>query len=217
MTLPRLYLIVDHDAAASRGATVASVARSCLDAGVRLLQVRAKSLAAGALLEVCEEVVRGALSRGGSVVVNDRADVALLAGAAGVHVGQDDLPPAMARAILGPEAVVGYSTHDSRQVDGALEEPISYLAVGPVFGTRTKDTGYGAVGLDLVRHAARVAREHAARSGRAPIPVVAIGGITLDTAASVIGAGATSVAVISDILGAEDPPARVRAYIDLLG
>jgi thiamine-phosphate pyrophosphorylase len=148
------------------------------------------------------------------VIVNDRVDLAMMSGADGVHVGQDDLPPADARALLGPDAVIGFSTHTLGQVEGALTQPVSYIAVGPVFGTRTKDTGYEAVGLELVRAAATVCREH--RSTWLPppggrIPIVAIGGITLETAPAVLAAGAASVAVISDLL-AGDPAERVRRY-----
>lgn len=141
------------------------------------------------------------------VLVNDRADLARLSGAAGVHVGQDDLPPAAVRAVVGADAIVGYSTHDVQQIQAAAQEPVTYVAIGPVFGTRTKHTGYEAVGLDMVRTAHRLAQ------GR---PVVAIGGITLDTAESVLRAGATSVAVISDLLTGGDPRARVRAYVQRL-
>src|SRR6185295_1457198 len=107
----------------------------------------------------------------------------------GVHVGQEDLPPPAARALVGPDALVGLSTHTEAQIDAALDQPISYLAVGPIFGTSTKATGYDAVGLERVRYAAGTARV-----------VVAIGGITLETIADVIEAGATSAAVITDLL-----------------
>ena len=142
-----------------------------------------------------------------AVIVNDRADLARLSGAAGVHVGQDDLPPAAVRAVVGADAIVGYSTHDITQIEAAAREPVTYVAIGPVFGTRTKNTGYEAVGLEMVRTAHRLAQ------GR---PVVAIGGITLETAASVLDAGATSVAVISDLLAGGDPRARVAAYVQRL-
>lgn len=144
-----------------------------------------------------------AVPYGARVIVNDRVDLARICGAAGVHVGQDDLPPARARALLGEDAIVGWSTHTVAQIDAARELPVSYVAVGPVFGTRTKNTGYDPVGLDLVAAAA-------VRSGGRPI--VAIGGITLDTAASVWGAGATTVAVIGDLLSGGDPAARVASY-----
>jgi thiamine-phosphate pyrophosphorylase len=119
-------------------------------------------------------------------------------------VGQDDLAPADARVQLGPDAILGVSTHDASQVARALQEPASYIAVGPIFGTRTKDTGYAAVGLDLVRAARRLGPT---------VPIVAIGGITLDSAASVLEAGATAVAVIGDLLATGDPRARVEQYV----
>jgi thiamine-phosphate pyrophosphorylase len=167
------------EAAARAGWAPADLARAFLDGGARLIQVRAKRLASAPFLALCDEVVRLAAPYGGAVIVNDRADLARLSGAAGVHVGQDDLPPASVRAVMGEEAIVGYSTHEVHQVEAAAQQPVSYVAIGPVFGTRTKDTGYEAVGLEMVRTASRLAQ------GR---PVVAIGGITLDTAPSVIDA-----------------------------
>jgi len=143
---------------------------------------------------------------GAAVIVNDRADLARLSGAAGVHVGQGDLPPTAVRAVVGENAIVGFSTHHVAQVDAAAREPLTYIAVGPVFGTRTKETGYEAVGLEFVRTARARAHER---------PVVAIGGITLGTAPSVIEAGAASVAVIGDLL-VGDPRARVEAYVTRL-
>jgi thiamine-phosphate pyrophosphorylase len=137
------------------------------------------------------------------VVVNDRPDIALMSRARGVHLGQEDLPAAAVRRLLGPAAVVGVSTHTSEQIERASLEPVNYVAIGPVFGTRTKETGYAAVGLEKVIEAVR-------RSNG--LPVVAIGGVTLGTAPSVWAAGASSVAVISDLLEG-DPAARVRAYL----
>jgi len=142
-----------------------------------------------------------------SVIVNDRADLAAMAKAAGVHVGQDDLAPDEARHLVGPDRIVGFSTHTIPQIEAAIREPISYLAVGPIFGTTTKETGYSAVGLALVSTAARLAGS---------IPVVAIGGITIDTAESVLQAGAASVAVIGDLLAQGNPQGRVAAYLQRL-
>ena len=142
------------------------------------------------------------------MIVNDRCDLALLAGADGVHLGQHDLPIAAARRLLGPTALIGLSTHDDLQVDAAVRQPLSYLAVGPVFHTRSKDTRHTAVGLEAVRRAREVSGER---------PVVAIGGITLATAPEVIAAGAASVAVIADLLVGGDPARRVREYQDALG
>jgi thiamine-phosphate pyrophosphorylase len=139
-------------------------------------------------------------------VINDRADIARLADADGVHVGQADLGPAEVRAIVGEQAMVGLSTHTIDQLERAANQPVSYLAIGPVFGTTSKDTGYDAVGLEMVREAARLA---AARG----VPLVAIGGITLGRAGSVIEAGAASVAVIGDLLTDGDPERRVREFL----
>ena len=205
--LPLLQAILDIDAAAHAGWRPVDLARAFLEGGARFLQVRAKRLASGPFLELCDAVVQLAGPYGAAVIVNDRVDVAKMCGAAGVHVGQDDLPPVEARALLGPEAIVGFSTHTTTQIAGALAWPITYVAVGPVFGTRTKDTGYDAVGLDLVAHTARAA------GGR---PVVAIGGITIDNAASAIAAGATQVAVITDLLRTGDPAARIHQYLERL-
>jgi thiamine-phosphate pyrophosphorylase len=130
-----------------------------------------------------------------------------MSGAAGVHVGQEDLAPAAARQLLGSGAIVGCSTHTTAQVEAASIDPVSYVAIGPVFGTRTKATGYEPIGLELVSDAARL-------SGG--VPIVAIGGITIGTAPAVIAAGASSVAVISDLLATGDPAARVRAFLDAL-
>ncbi len=210
MILPSLTAIVDADVTAAHGWTVPEAARACLNGGARLLQVRAKRVPSGALLAWCDEIVAAAGSFGAIVVVNDRPDVARMAEAAGVHVGQDDLTPRAARAVLGPTSIIGLSTHTREQVLRARAEPISYLAVGPVFGTRTKDTGYDAVGIELVRFAS------AADAVDTPLPVVAIGGITLDRAAAVIAAGATSVAVIGDLFATGDPEARTRAYVERL-
>jgi thiamine-phosphate pyrophosphorylase len=203
----RLHAILDVDVAAAHGWEPADLAKAYLDGGAPLLQVRAKQLPSGALLALCDTVVKRAESYKAAVIVNDRVDLAALSGAAGVHVGQEDVPPAAARRILGAGAVIGYSTHTTTQIEAAAREPISYLAIGPVFGTRTKDTGYDAVGLERVAEAVRL-------SGG--IPVVAIGGITLETAPAVLAAGATWVAVISDLLGGGDPAARVRRFIEVL-
>jgi thiamine-phosphate pyrophosphorylase len=146
-----------------------------------------------------------AREHGAALIVNDRVDIARMSDAAGVHVGQEDMPAADVRALAGPEAIVGLSTHEEMQVDAALVEPVTYVAVGPVFHTGTKQTGYAARGLSLVRYA----------SGRGK-PVVAIGGITLDRVRVVMDAGASAVAVISDLMTGDDPEARSRAYVAAL-
>jgi thiamine-phosphate pyrophosphorylase len=145
------------------------------------------------------------------VIVNDRADIARFSLADGVHVGQDDLEPAMVRQILGGNAMVGVSTHSLEQVRAAARLPIDYIAVGPVFGTASKETGYSAVGTELVSQACAALAEAGLDT-----PIVAIGGITLERAPSVVAAGASSVAVISDLLATGDPENRVREYLSAL-
>jgi len=203
-----LCAICDADACERAGWTLVDFASACLEGGARFLQVRAKRASGRWLLDAATAIVGRADAAGALVVVNDRPDIARLAGATGVHVGQDDLGPAAARTIAGADAIVGLSAHTSDQIDAAVCQPVSYIAIGPVFSTATKATLYAAVGLDRVREAAGKA---AARG----LPVVAIGGITLDRASEVLEAGARSVAVITDLLSTGDPEARVRAYLAL--
>jgi thiamine-phosphate pyrophosphorylase len=205
MRLPRLYPIVDVDVCRGRGLDPLAVTAAFLAGGTRLIQIRDKSSSSAAQIELVQAIVRLAHDAAAQVIVNDRADIARMCGADGVHVGQDDLSVGDVRTVLGEGAIVGLSTHDERQIDAAVQTTASYIAVGPVYGTVTKDTGYSARGLDLVAGAARTGR-----------PVVAIGGITLQRAPEVMAAGAASVAVISDLL-VGDPRDRVRAFIDALG
>ena len=200
----RFHAILDTGAAQAAGWALPDLARAFLDGGALCIQIRAKALASGPLLDLCDAIVRLAEPYRARIIVHDRADIAAMSGAAGVHVGQEDLHPKAARAIVGPDAIVGVSTHTTDQVAAATDEPVSYIAIGPVFGTTTKATGYRALGLDLVTAAARQAR------GR---PVVAIGGITLETAPAVLAAGADAVAIISDLLATSDPAERVRRIV----
>ena len=205
-----LYAIVDVEVCERAGRPPADVARDYLAGGARLLQVRAKHLAGGAFLQLVDIVAVQAGAVGATVIVNDRLDVAAAAGL-GVHLGQDDLSVAHARAVLGPQAIVGLSTHTPAQLAAALRQPVSYVAFGPVFVTVTKAYPDPVVGLSGVAAAAVAALA-------AGVPLVAIGGITLATAASVRDAGAASVAVIADLLvGSEPPTARVRRFIQVLG
>jgi thiamine-phosphate pyrophosphorylase len=214
--LPRLNTIVDFDVARQAGWMVRDLARACLAGGARFLQIRAKHLPSGLYLALCDEVMKMALPYEALVIVNDRADVACLCGAAGVHVGQEDLVPRDIRVTIGDSAIVGWSTHTVEQVRAAIAEPVDYIAVGPVFGTGTKKGAYAPVGLDFVREAAAVARTEATSASQPMRPLVAIGGITLDRARAVIEAGASSVAVISDLLVTGDPESRVREYLRAL-
>jgi thiamine-phosphate pyrophosphorylase len=190
---------------------VPALADAFLAGGARFIQVRSKQAASGVFLAMCEDVVARARKAGATVVVNDRADVAKLAGADGVHVGQEDLDPAAARRILGGAAVIGISTHSAEQVRAAAKMAVDYVAVGPIFGTTTKETGRREVGTTFVGEAVSILRDAGVVT-----PIVAIGGITLERAPDVIRAGAASVAVISDLLSTGNPEARVREYLRVL-
>ena len=203
MLLPRLYPILDVDLCRARGLEPLAVLAAFLDGGASFLQLRDKTSSTAERLRLADAAVSRAHASGARVIVNDRADIAVLSGAAGVHVGQDDLTVDEARRIVGPDAIVGLSTHDEAQIAAAARTSATYIAVGPIYGTATKDTGYSARGLELVRRAAQCGR-----------PVVAIGGITLERAPEVLAAGASSVAVISDLLRA-DPAGMVRLFGDV--
>lgn len=204
--LSPLYVVLDAEVAERAGWSLVDLASACLSGGARLFQMRAKRESSARLLETARSISELAHQEDAIVIVNDRADVARVSGADGVHVGQDDLPATAARILVGDRAVVGLSTHTREQLARAVLQPVTYVACGPVFETKTKATGYERVGLEMVRRAAAV-------STRRTLPLVAIGGITLDTAADVIAAGATSVAVISDLLSTGAPEARVREYM----
>jgi thiamine-phosphate pyrophosphorylase len=212
LRLPPLYAILDIDAVTARGWAPAEVCRAWLSAGVRLIQLRAKQLSPGAFLDLADETVGMCREVGALLIINDRADIAAMTGAAGVHLGQDDLTPADARLGLDPSAIVGLSTHEPGQVAAGVHEPVSYLAIGPIYATSTKDTGYEALGLERLREAAAVTRG-------ARLPLVAIGGLTLERALAVREAGADTIAVITDLLAASNlsgVEARARAWLSRL-
>jgi thiamine-phosphate pyrophosphorylase len=203
LVLPRLYVILD--------ATLLKIpAKECamilVDGGVRLIQYRNKRALGRELFETSRELATFLNPLGVQFIVNDRADVAALAGARGVHVGQDDLGVEQAREVIGDGKSVGLSTHNAGQFRSALETSADYIAVGPIFATDSKDNPDPVVGVGFVREARGVTDR----------PIVAIGGITLERAAEVIEAGADSVAIISNILRAENPGKRAREYVDLL-
>ena len=200
LLLPRLYVILD---AGLLRESATETARKLIGAGVEVLQYRAKQVPAKEMLASARELAEAARARGARFFVNDRPDVASLAGADGVHVGQDDLGVEEARGVVGPDAWVGLSTHNIEQFEKALSSSADYIAVGPIFATTSKANPDPVVGLELIRRARRLTER----------PIVAIGGITLERAAEVIEAGADSVAVISDVLGAENPADRVRQYL----
>jgi thiamine-phosphate pyrophosphorylase len=204
LVLPRLYVILD---AALIPTSEKECARELTGAGVRLLQYRNKKASARELLNRSRELAEELIPRGVCFFVNDRADVAALAGAHGVHVGQEDLDARQARALVGAGRYVGVSTHNLEQFQRAVNSPADYIAVGPIFATSSKANPNPVVGTEFLRQVRPLTQK----------PIVAIGGITLQRAAEVIEAGADSVAVISDILCADDPARRARHYVELLG
>lgn len=199
---PFIYPVVDTVVCRVNRLDPVLFAEACFRAGATIVQLRAKDDSSAALLSLADRVVTTARTTGGRVIVNDRADISMMAGADGVHVGQEDLSVEAVRDVVGAAAIVGLSTHTREQIDHALTTSASYIAVGPIFGTATKDTGYSARGLELIGYAA----------GRGK-PVVAIGGITLERAAQVVAAGASGLAVITDLLTGGDVEARVREFV----
>ena len=206
MKLPAFYPILDTSIAIRRGVEPVHAARQILDAGAQILQFRHKgflSREAFGWLEQIAEITRAA---GAILVVNDRADLAKLFNAA-LHLGQDDLPPSAARKVVGPETVVGFSTHNEAQLRAASEEPADYLALGPLFGTVTKENPDPTVGLDDFRRLRSLSDR----------PLVANGGITRANAMQAIEAGADSVSVIADLFPEDgNISARIKEYLSLL-
>ncbi|HEX8353453.1 MAG TPA: thiamine phosphate synthase [Pyrinomonadaceae bacterium] len=202
--IPRLYPITDRGLSGLSHAE--QVARLC-EGGARLVQLREKHLPAREFYREASEALRVARSFGAKLIINDRADVALAVGADGVHLGQDDMPPEAARALLGAVAVVGFSTHGVGQAAAAAALPVSYIAVGPVFATSSKQNPDPVVGLEVVRRV----REAVGR-----VPLVAIGGVTAESARAVLDAGADSVAVIGALLSPGGPAEITRRTRDFL-
>jgi thiamine-phosphate pyrophosphorylase len=159
--------------------------------GARLIQLREKQLAPREFHREAEEAIRVARSTGVQIIINDRVDIALALKADGVHLGQDDLPPEAARRMLGPDAVIGLSTHNAEQAQRAAALPIDYIAFGPICATQTKVNPDPVVGLNGLRRI---------RTLVGSIPLVAIGGITAENGVEVISSGADAVAVIGALL-----------------
>jgi thiamine-phosphate pyrophosphorylase len=186
--LPRVYPLTDVQLT---GLSHAEQVELLSSGGASLIQLREKRMSALEFYEQAKAAVAGAARRGVRLLINDRVDIALAVGAHGVHLGQDDMPPAAARKLLGPNAVIGYSTHSVEQAIAATKLPIDYLAVGPIFATTTKSDTAPVLGLEGLR---------VVRQAIGDFPLVAIGGITSANARDVIAAGARSVAVISALL-----------------
>ena len=187
-----------------RGGTFLPLLSEALAAGLRVAQLRAKSsLDEDELLRVGREARRLTRATGAALIINDRVDMARDLDADGAHVGQEDLPPAEARRILGEGRLLGLSTHSREQVLRAQREPVDYIGFGPVFPTTTKENPSPVTGLENLAWAVRTSR----------LPVVAIGGITLENVDAVLASGARSVAVISAVSRAADPAEAVRAFL----
>ncbi len=186
MTLPPFYPIID----------TVPAAEAVLEAGARILQFRHKGLFSRQAFEDASRIAALCRSAGALFVVNDRADVATLLNAA-LHLGQDDLAPSDARRILPAASIIGFSTHNEQQLRSGDAEPVDYLAIGPIFATASKQNPDPVVGVDGLRTLRQLTQK----------PLVAIGGITRESALQVFEAGADSIAVIGDLM----PDVRARA------
>lgn len=159
-------------------------------AGARLIQLRDKRLSPAEFYRAAVAAVAIARACGAKIIINDRIDIAIAVKADGVHLGQDDLPPVAARRVLGPNLIIGYSTHTTDQAEEAAQLPVDYIAIGPVFTTGTKEAAESVVGVSTVA---------ATRKIVGSIPLVAIGGVTSSNFQSVVSAGADGAAVIADL------------------
>ncbi len=202
LAFPSLYAIIAAD---SLKTSELIFVEMLADSGVELFQYRNKKISPRSLFQVCQDLATCLRPRGARLIVNDRPDVAALAGAGGVHVGQEDLEVEQARAICASPAWVGISTHSLEQVRQAAQTSADYIAVGPIFATMTKQNPEPAVGADFIRRA----------RGLTGKPLVAIGGITLENAEQAYAAGADCVAVARDLLVARDPAQRARDFLAL--
>ena len=196
-------LCVITDPALGRGLSHVDLAQRAIEGGASMIQLRDTSADPRQLLPQAREIATLCRERAVPFIVNDRLDLALAAGADGVHLGQDDLPPKVARAVLGSEKFLGVSTHSLDQAIQATEDGADYLGIGPIFATSTKATGYEPLGCAMIRQL----------RARIDLPLIAIGGITLDNVGEVIRTGAAGVAVISAVVGADDIVAAARAFL----
>ena len=202
LSLPPLYAVLDPEQ--TKGRTAETVLRVLLEGGVKLLQLRVKAILARDFFQIARITRDLTRSHGCTLIVNDRVDIALACEADGVHLGQEDLPLRAARKLMG-DRIIGISTHDVEQAREAEASGADYIGFGPMFGTTTKETGYSARGLEMLRRV----REAVS------IPIVAIGGITEANVKEVWQAGADSAAIISDLLGADDIANKVKRILAL--
>lgn len=204
MKLDPFYPIIDSGLAAKAGKDPLELARALTSAGAKLVQFRHKEFYSRQAYELAQAIGRIVQQAGATYIVNDRADIAMMLAADGVHVGQDDLPPAEVRKLVGPDMLIGYSTHNEQQLRAGDREPVNYLALGPIFGTMSKENPDPVVGIEELVRLRVVTRK----------PLVAIGGLTRQNAADVLNAGADAVVVLSDLLG-KDMPERAEQWIAL--
>jgi thiamine-phosphate pyrophosphorylase len=204
MMLPRFYPILDTETAAKRSVNVIDAATQILEGGAAILQFRHKAFWSRDVFETLQQVAEMCQACGVPLIVNDRADLARLVDA-GLHLGQDDLPPSAARVVLGSSAL-GFSTHNEAQLRAAEAEPADYLALGPIFGTGSKVNPDPVVGVEGLRNLRPLTHR----------PLVAIGGITRSNARAVLEAGADSVAVIGDLFPEDgDVAGHVREWVKI--
>ena len=201
---PPLYAILDPDFTT---VPLSQLGASLATAGVQLMQLRCKHASAARMHALAADLATLLRPMGARLIVNDRADVAALSGASGVHVGQEDLPVEDVRRFCASPLWVGVSTHNLEQLREADRTSADYIAVGPVFHTGTKANPDPVVGIDFIRKARQLTRK----------PLVAIGGITLESAAEVFRAGADSLAVISDMIATAEPAQRAAGYLAIAG
>lgn len=183
----RLYPLTDQNLS---GLSHADQVLQLREGGATTVQLREKIVSPSEFYQQAEAALRIARKHGVKILINDRVDIALALKADGVHVGQNDLPPEAARSILGPEAIIGFSTHNPSQARLATHRPIDYIAIGPIFATATSAASHPPVGLEALR---------LVRQAVGTIPLVAIGGITVENSGAVLKAGVDAVAVIGDI------------------
>jgi len=203
MKIPRVYSILDTASLAARAIAIETAAAALLEGGAGILQIRHKTHWTRGMWAAAQLVARLCREAGAMLVVNDRADFALLLGA-GLHVGQEDLPPRDARRLMGHEPLIGFSSHDARQLAAAGGEPVDYVALGPIFATGSKHNPDAVVGVEELARCRPLIEK----------PLVAIGGITLENAAEVLRAGADSLAVIAGMLPKEASARSLRERME---
>ena len=201
MDLPTIYPITDTRIT---DLSHPEQVKRLVDGGARLIQLREKHQSSIDFYKDAARALEIAKTSDTKILINDRVDIAMILGAAGVHLGQNDLPPIEARKLLGNHALIGYSTHSEKQALEATRMPIDYIAVGPIFETSSKENPDPVVGVDGLRRI---------RNTVGDFPLVAIGGITQENCKDVLAAGADSVALISALLS--DPPNIARNYMEL--